>query len=531
MASTGCGGGCFCNDDDPYEDDDDYGCGGYEDPYYGVDARIPDFGVDSGATPDRESDAAMPRCVVGEPCAEASGCPGTNTRCFEPATFGDDPIGLGGSSDPIRSHPDGEETFIPTPRFPGGYCTTSWPEEGATLEQCNVRSSALDSVCGDCAVCIDIFGSDTEENTESFVPGFCARRCSPSLTSNECRSGYECLLTEEACFIGCQSHDECRIRREETNGIPGIQTPSDCGTEPAACTPSDCGDPSPARPEACATPELNFDGLAYDTASAATCDPATSRCVNRPSTPTAAGGDPCTEDSDCEPGGRCIAESDDGSWVGGTCTKDRCDLPGNECANGGVCDRNSLGYFACFEGCTVGGFDTASDPSSWVGEGVAQSTCRDGYGCYWSGLAPGGEAANGVCLPLEYNPAVTTPNVGAPCTEDANCFSPFGLGFCLLEPGLSEGHCSVSNCAAPWFTEGPPADQNICGDGALCVSLDEGDPTFALCLQECSMAEDCGAGLGCVELAPDRRGCWFACDTSADCRLGERCTPFGCVPE
>jgi hypothetical protein len=529
MASTGCGGGCFCGDD---WDDDDYECGAYDDDYPWGDFQIPDLGRDSGG-PDGAPDAEMAACVVGEPCALSTGCPTASADCFEPSLFGGGaPVGLGGTDDPIRNHPDGD-AFVPTPLFPGGYCTTSWPQPGATLDQCNVRADGTDPVCGDCATCVDIFGLDTDDNPDEFVPGFCALRCNPSLTGNECREGYDCELIREVCFLGCQSDDECRISREDDNGVPGIQTPYDCDPDatsgdPADCTPADCDDPSPADPDACANPELNFDHLVYDTESEAICDPATSRCVNRPSTTTAAGGDPCTEDSDCEPGGRCIEETDDGRWPSGSCTKDRCDLPTNECANGGVCDQSELGHFACFQGCTLGGFDTASDPSTWVAEGVAQTTCREGYGCAWRGLDVGGAPDNGVCLPASYNPSVTTPNVGAACTDDSDCFSPFGHGFCITTEGFPEGYCSVYDCAAPWFTEGTPADQNVCGEGAFCVTFDEDDPRVAFCLQECSIAEQCGDGLACTTVAADRRGCWPTCESPEDCRVGERCTPFGC---
>jgi len=534
MASTGCGGGCVCGGG--WDDDDDYDCGGYDDDYpYGVDLQFPDLGRDSGR-PDSGADAEAPSCVVGAACAEVTGCPSSSARCFEPSTFGGpSDHGLGGADDPIRGHPDGEDTFVATPLFPGGYCTTSWPQDGATLDQCNVRGEDLvDPVCGACGKCTDIFGLDSEEGIDDFVPGFCALRCNPSLTESECREGYDCSLVDEVCWLGCQTDDECRISREESNGVPGIQSPADCDPafvagDPAHCTPADCDDASPADPEACASPELNFDGLVYDTESEALCDPATSRCVNRPNTPSAAGGDPCTEDSDCEPGGRCIVE--DERWFGGSCTKDRCDLATNECANGGVCDRQGLGHFACFEGCTVGGFDADSDPSTWVTEGLAQTTCREGYGCSWSGIDPGGTENNGVCLPIEYDEAVTEPNIGASCAEDADCFSPFGNGFCLTGDGFPEGYCSVRNCGAPWFTAGTLEDQIVCGDSGFCISFDAEDPTFALCVQECSIAEECGAGLGCVDFTADRKACWPGCETSVDCRLRERCIDSACVPE
>jgi hypothetical protein len=585
-----------------------------------------DGGIDPGDTGPPPDMPMTDECVVGEACTMVRGCRTANAVCFEPSTFeGMGPVGIGGTDDPILNHPDGDETFVETPLFPGGYCTTSWPQAMATPTQCNLRGTEeVDPVCGSCATCIDIFGLDTADNTATEVPGFCARNCEPSLDSNECREGYDCLLTQEVCFLGCQSDDECRVAREDNNGVEGIQTPADCDddatactpadcavmdldacldpasnadeerdtngitgiqsqadcvADPSVCTPDDCGDATPADQDACDNPEdnfddldnngvdgiqtdedctddptactpadcatvadldacdnpgENFDNLVYDTESAAICDPATSRCTGAPSDPDASGGDPCTVDSECEAEGFCIAEDpDDGSWAGGSCTKFRCDIAGNECANDGVCQEAGVGVFACFEGCTVGGYDTTSEPSTWVVDGSAQDTCRDGYGCFWGGTAAGGTADNGVCLPIEYSEAVTEPNIGAACTEDSDCFSPFGNGFCITGDAFPEGYCSVRNCAAPWFTEGTPEDQNVCGGDDLCVSFDMDDPTFALCLQDCSTADDCTDGLGCIELSAGGPTACFNCQTDAECRDGERCsmTQGLCVPE
>ena len=536
MASTGCGksGTRGCSDF--------WGCDADEGPFDPLDFGPPrDMGPrDAGGPigPDAE-----PICIVGEACTNVRGCRTANARCFDPPTFGGDSVGLGGEDDPILNHPDGDDTFIAVPLFPGGYCTTSWPQDGATPSQCNLRGAEeVDPVCGSCSTCIDIFGQDTPDNPADFIPGMCAQNCSPSLTSNECRSGYDCLLTEEACFLGCQVDDECRIAREENNGVPGIQAPRDCmdingsGGTPTNCTPADCGEASPANPDACDDPGTNFDNLVYDTSSGAVCNPDTSRCEGAPSTPTASGGDPCTEDSDCEAEGSCIVEEPDGSWAGGSCTKYRCDLAGNECANDGVCQEAGVGIFACLEGCTVGGFDTESEPSTWVADRVARATCRDGYGCFWAGVDPGGTADNGACLPIEYSEAVTAPNTGTPCTEDSDCFSPFGGGFCITDDAFPEGYCSVRNCAAPWFTEGMPEEQNVCGDGGRCVGFDEADPTFAFCVQVCTSADECGAGLGCIDFTADSKACWPGCASDADCRSSERCSMAGtsdsaCVPE
>ena len=504
------------------------GMDGGPDMMVGEDSGPPDAGQDMGPV--------VPGvCATGSACTMARGCSSAAAACLEPSRFGTP--GVGGADDPIVDYPGGEETFIATPLFPGGYCTTSF--EGLSPTTCNLRGTEdVDPVCGDCATCIDIFGNDVPENPATDVPGFCAQNCEASITSNDCRAGYDCLLTQEVCFLGCQSDDECRIGREETNGVPGLQTPDTCAADAgAACTPADCGEVTPADPDACATPTANFDRLVYDTASAAICDPNTSRCTGAPSNPSATGGDTCTQDTDCEAEGFCIEEDEEtGSWAGGTCTKFRCDLAGNECAGDAVCQEAGVGVFACLEGCTVGGFDTASDPATWVAEGSTQGTCREGYGCFWNGDGGAGVANNGACLPIDYNPTVTVPNVGDACDEDSDCFSPFGTGFCITGEAFSGGYCSVRNCNAPWFTEGTPADANACGDGGICVPFADDDPTFALCLESCTSADTCGDGLGCIALtsmAGGPRACFAGCSADADCKTGERCntTDSECVPE
>ncbi len=480
-----------------------------------------DWGLDGG--PPFYFEMYPQPCSSGSACTPERGCRSTSASCLDPSVFGE--VGLGGPGDPIAGHPDGEDTFVPTPLFPGGYCTTSYPQEGVTPDRCNVRGTEPDPVCGECATCLDFFGLDTPANTAATVPGLCAQNCMPSLTDSDCREGYECLLIQEACLPGCQSDDECRIAREETNGVEGIQTPAECAADAGACTPADCGEASPADPDACADPASNFDSLVYDTESSAVCDPVTFRCTDAPSDPSASAGDPCTDDSECEAEGFCIAETEDGSWAGGTCTKWRCDLGGNECANDGVCQEAGVGVFGCFEGCVVGGVDPSSDPATWVAEGSARSSCREGYGCYWGGEGAAGEADNGVCLPAHHEPAVTAPNVGATCESDADCFSPFGQGLCLQE-GFEQGYCSVRNCAAPWFT----SETNVCGEGAECVAFDPMDPSFALCVQTCEAAEECSEGLGCIQFTEASKACWPNCESTEDCRADEVCDEPG-TPE
>ncbi len=521
LASTGCGkrGTRSCSDF--------WGCETEDPPWEPLDfGPPPDLGPPD-AGPVLGADGSTVACteVIGASCTDGEDCGATNAHCLRESTY---TTGVGDSADPVVGLPDGGASG-PYSLFVGGYCTTSVPFEGGTPAQCNVLAPAPDAVCGECGRCVDYLRPWDLEPADGFLPGFCALRCEPSLSANECREGYTCDLTRGVCLPGCRSDDQCRIARVETNGVDGLQSPFECEFTPERCTPSDCEDPVPATPEACTEPESNFDRLVYDTESEATCDPITLRCVNQPSDPSAAGGDPCSEDAQCEPGGRCIEETDDGRWVGGSCTKDRCDLAGNECANGGVCGRLAGERFtirACLQGCTVGGFD-GSAPETWVADGSARSTCREGYGCTWIGEAPGGEANNGACTPVRYAPAVTTPNVGDACESDGDCWSPFGRGECLRAgPGFAAGYCTVRGCDDPWLTEGDTS-ASLCGAGAACVGLDETDPAATLCVRTCSTGDDCDPGLGCVDFTSETKACWGWCETSADCRTDERCARAG----
>jgi hypothetical protein len=313
--------------------------------------------------------------------------------------------------------------------------------------------------------------------------------------------------------------------------------PFGCMEDPPRCTPADCDTASPADPEACLDPAGNFDRLIYDVDSVATCDPATFRCVDQPSTPSAAAGDPCSDDAECEPGGHCNPETPDGRWVGGSCSKIRCDLPGNECANGGVCKEGGTEVPSCHAGCTVGGYQTSDSPETLVAEGSARSTCREGYGCVWDGTATAGEVNGGACLPITYHPTVTEPNIGAPCDDDADCYSPLGAGVCMTGHGLADGYCSIRNCAAPWLEDASTPTDGLCAPDAICVAFAVDDPTRAFCLRECVTADECAPGLGCLEISVDgARACFAGCVADADCRSGERCQDVGtpnaeCVAE
>src|SRR5690606_15096442 len=99
----------------------------------------------------------------------------------------------------------------------------------------------------------------------------------------------------------------------------------------------------------------------------------------------------------------------------------------------------------------------------------------------------------------------------------------FGEGDCidaLLAPGdLPNGYCTVFDCGAPGR-----GGAGACGAGNVCVALGAGPTASSLCLQGCTSATECAAGLGCADVTGTGvRACLPGCDTSADCRTGQTC--------
>jgi hypothetical protein len=120
-----------------------------------------------------------------------------------------------------------------------------------------------------------------------------------------------------------------------------------------------------------------------------------------------------------------------------------------------------------------------------------------------------------------YN-GVTKNNVGAECKTNADCYSPYGLGYCLVyQVSATEalpGICTLFDCAVP----GLPLD--ICGDGNECVSTGDADETN--CQHHCKDANECPKGFACTDDDMDTKtpkNCIPPCLSDADCRSGEKC--------
>ncbi|MEM9189763.1 MAG: MopE-related protein [Myxococcota bacterium] len=406
-----------------------------------------------GGTLTCRDSACRPACNTGGACTAT--CP-AGGQCIP-----EDLAGIGGAADPITNLPGGSTMVIPSPFFPGGYCTEALVSNPGDPGACDPDAPAGTQGCGTCASCFQTGGVV-----------LCAEDCTRSLTTRGgCRTGYQCLLGNGVCWDGCDSTDECRVQRRDTNGDGLI--------------------------------DAMTDNLVYDTLSSATCNMATGRCDD-PGTATAVHGGPCTRNAECPANSFCALDG----FPGGVCTKSGCDVPGNACVGvNSTCFGGAGG--SCLTGCVVGAEPTA-DRLGVTGRGAG---CRTGYQCDWDGTTLTG--TTGACLPGNYN-AVTIENVGAACPGgDTSCYSPYGQGLCVSTWG-TQGSCTILDCDAPGIPAG------VCGTGNSCTDIGG----VSVCMQTCTTATECAPGLGCVDhdaLAGTARLCWPVCTGNLDCRVGETC--------
>lgn len=368
--------------------------------------------------------------------------------------------------------------------FYGGSCT---PKRATLYDgspaSCNPAASLGEQGCGEDGVC-DAVG----RTAQGFIVG-CRKACDPAAEASGCREGYTCGYSDEYCSEGCLNDTDCRVAPIDTN---------DDGV---------------------------YDQLGYDSASNVTCDKATARCVHPAG--AQASGQSCMRDDECAENGVCIVE---GAQVAGLtfpeghCTRPGCTFAANECDNGTVCESLRPWFFEspteplCFERCKVG----AEAENLRVGPEGHGDGCRTGYRCHYNG---GTGAESGVCVGGNYN-AVTTNNIGQTCETNADCYSPFGLGYCLTYQFGNEvlpGICTLLDCAAPGL---PP---NVCGENNICVSASTPDALTdeTQCEHTCKTAADCGMGFACTDADEDAttpKTCIPPCRTDADCRMNEKCT-------
>ncbi|MCB9599903.1 MAG: hypothetical protein H6722_13790 [Sandaracinus sp.] len=434
----------------------------------------PDAGRDGGPTPTTS---------IGTACDAVRGCPGGSERCLGQSDFEST---IGTDADPIMGAPAEYDDGYTSSPFPGGYCT---------VLDCD--PDMPDTSCGEGARCVQVF-QDTAN---------CWSNCTANGTDNStCRDGYSCLPGENVCFIGCVDTADCRAERQESNGIPGIQFPSECQRDAAACGGT----------------ATNFDRLVWltdDVAGDLDCNTSTFTCEFS-GTSGAEAGDACENDYDCEANGRCLTDDPDEDPVfgaAGFCTKISCNSPTRGCAGDAVCTERRIGTDICVPQCTVGEGADQANAATWV---TNHGGCPGNQTCIWTGSAAATD--NGYCFPANFTD-VTTENIGATCADDAECWSPFGDGSCFTslfaDDDLPNGYCSVLDCGAPGR-----GGENSCGEGNLCVGLGSGDAPISLCFQGCETAADCSAGLGCTAITEGGETvCFPGCQETADCRSGETC--------
>jgi hypothetical protein len=470
--------------------DDDVRGGGDAGPTIVLDSGP---GTDSGPATDggpADTGSTTGECGTGVGCTPDRGCRiGT---CMAENNYA-----IGGPMDPITGYPPGEDTPIPGVVWRGGYCTTS---EVNFVDAPGACDPFDDESCGglDCAQCLNVGQQDGRDLS------VCLRTCTASLTENPCPGmGNTCLLGTNVCFPGCNSDDECRVQRRDTNDNGEID-PYDPAMNPTG------------------------DRLVYDDSTNAVCNMTTWRCTHDGVTGAEAG-IACSNDFECEMNGDCITADGwtDSDGVSGYCTKFGCNTPGNDCAGSGVCQERRIGVDICLSACTVASeadIDGTPGPDTdWamnagvLGTGGGNPDCRGGYTCVWNGVDGAGVAGNGACVPGDYND-VTASNVGAACADSDECYSPFGAGLCLSGGVWSpSNYCSILDCGAP----GMPED--VCGPSTQCVTLFE-DTTA--CLANCTDATECNPGHACVEFDGDMatpKICFPICLADEDCRTGETC--------
>lgn len=448
----------------PYDEaDEPTGCGGWDRPDGGgrdsgydawwrdVPADTPEEVEDVG--PDVPEDADLPLCHdLGAACMTDRGCAGSEHCQAHLELFYGEPL------DPVEGLPEGLDVNL----FVGGMCTDRNFLSG--IGSCEADVDA----CGRCGACVDLGPTYADQ-------ALCLRRCDPELGRTACREGYACRPGEGVCVPGCTPGDpmeaECRTHRRESNGIGGLQQPWHCELDPGVCGGS----------------ETNFDRLVYEPDDPSFCDPATFSCTN-PGVDGAEAGDPCEFDHQCEPGGRCLG-AEEGWPARGVCTKQGCEVGANWCAGDGVCRTRGVERtwypapvdeppFLCLPRCVVASEHDGS-PASWRTD---RGGCAEGLRC----VADAPDLTIGHCLPGVFSP-VETPNLGAPCTADDECWSPFGNGACWHDGMDGSGRCVATECHIAAFP-------NYCGGAARCV---ETGADSSACLPACTVHADCSEGYAC----------------------------------
>lgn len=362
-----------------------------------------DPGSDAGDVVGEEDEPPAPFCPpegpVGPACTEAAEC-GESMNCLAEA-----------------SHTFDGLLYVD---WPGGYCVDSSWSAGC--------DPAAPDACPEGARCVHLGTARCEDRWA------CLDACAPVDTAGVpfdfnacCRGGYRCDRALGVCLPGCMSDRECCEAWSDADGD----------------TVRDDGE------------------VARDGDCTRTCDGDLFVCTG-PGDGTYASA--CTFDSDCPDEARCLPEGCHslygGSFAGGLCIRERCDLEGVDCAAGsGACVALAAGgetVAVCLAACHTG-----------MEPGDTSSPCRDAYACVpacdgdWVGPGPAG-GEDGTCFTANLS-AAAPETLYEPCTGHGECHSPLGLGLCLETAGQSR--CSVrcnrslaeahDVCGAPATSGGP----------------------------------------------------------------------------
>jgi hypothetical protein len=385
--------------------------------------------------------------------------------------------------------PDGTPgRSFPMSMFPGGYCSV----------RCDARR--LNDECGDCADCNGdllagyarlplYYAAPTYETSD----GVCRETCTPTPTGRGCaRDGYTCDPETSTCMEACVDDRQCQIVFGDFMGDGSYRF-------------LDRGEGHPAY-----------------------CDRTTGRCRTR-GTPGTSVGDVCTDESDCPDDAICLLRP---GRTEGVCTIPGCRAPGFECEPPAVCDERNLGAESsgCLLPCRVGAED--GTPAMRGSRTGGNPDCGPGLACSWNGVAEAGDALTGSCVPGVYTDRAT-PNVGAPCTTNDDCDSPFGYGECIfssLVSTIGSGICTVRHCGTFLGASGEPTDGLLPGveiaapicdasRGEVCMNLgSDRFPAQTYCLESCEDGRDCAPGYACAQLlGGGARFCWPYCFEDRDC--------------
>jgi hypothetical protein len=311
----------------------------------------------------------------------------------------------------------------------------------------------------------------------------CWDSCDPVDTSRNpyeyncgCRVGYMCEITSNACFSGCSHDRECCERWWDLNGDYARQ--ADEVVVKDGCT-NTCDN-----------------GALFEDGDPTLCQ-VTFACINNGTAGTE-WGDPCEGDAWCPADGRCLdgfRYTDDVTgepyFPGGYCIKDACNYVGRGCTDaGGACGNLGASddpFYACVKTCHFGREITASDYECRTTTDEQQA-CVPAYADFWNPAPTDG--SDGFCWP-PYNPGGSK-QVGENCTDESECNSPLGVGFCLEYTVEMQPYCSIQ-CNE--------SHADLCG-----TDIDPDDPANNAATGFCAYSY-CWAGCATPDGALGANGC------------------------